>query len=60
MDDLNKKIKEIFLNKNLPQDEKNKKIQELYNQNFKKKRKLKNVIIIKENVTYYHFVVINM
>lgn len=41
MDDLNKKIKEIFLNKNLSQDEKNKKIQELYNQNFKKKEEIK-------------------
>lgn len=44
MDDLNKKIKEIFLNKNLSQDEKNKKIQELYNQNFKKKDEIKECI----------------
>ena len=37
MEELNKKIKLIFLDKNLSQEEKNKKIQKLYSNNLKEK-----------------------
>jgi RING finger and CHY zinc finger domain-containing protein 1 len=40
MEELNKKIKLIFLDKNLSQEEKNKKIQELYSNNLKEKKEI--------------------